>query len=170
MGRSVNCRECPYVVIGPIQCEVDSLAPVPRLCLNASPGSVRGGVMRVLGLCITFLSIPSAVFLYRTLRFGRFMHFVPYVLMLVGTAIAVAADSAQVSPWCRPAPSTVSRFQIREDVNGSSARTLQSLDAASPAAPDPSPSTPAMALGSGVFRKRVAASGRAKSEPWCALN
>jgi hypothetical protein len=55
--------------------------------------------MRVLGLCITFLSIPSAVFLYRTLRFGRFMHFVPYVLILVGTAIAVAADPGRYDPF-----------------------------------------------------------------------
>jgi hypothetical protein len=48
--------------------------------------------MKVLGFCVTFSSIPLAVFLYRTLKFGQFMHFVPYALILGGTAIAVAAD------------------------------------------------------------------------------
>ena len=55
--------------------------------------------MRVLGLCIILSSIVSAVFLYRTIRFGRFVHFVPYALIITGTAIAVVGDPGRSDPF-----------------------------------------------------------------------
>lgn len=53
--------------------------------------------MRILGSIILFLSIVSAVLLYRTLKFGTFMHGLPYVLVITGTAI-VAAGSESWDP------------------------------------------------------------------------
>jgi hypothetical protein len=55
------------------------------------------GNVGVAGLIFLFVAMLSAVSLYRTLKFGLFMHFVPYLLSIIGALLLVLAQAPDIA-------------------------------------------------------------------------
>lgn len=55
--------------------------------------------MGVFATIVVFLSIISAFLLYRTLKFGKFMHAVPYIFIVIGVAIGKMAPDNGARQW-----------------------------------------------------------------------